>query len=206
MLPGTKIAQLRIAAFDKGVAATLHKTLIEIKKQPVTGVALDLRNDPGGLLDEAVDSASQFLKQGNVLLVKNARGIETPVPAKAGGQATEIPLVVLVNGGTASGAEIVAGALRDAHRASLVGETTFGTGTVLRQFKLSDGSALLLAIEEWLTPSGEAIWHKGIMPHVLVALAPGASPMFPETEQGLTVEQLQDSGDAQLLEALKLLR
>jgi carboxyl-terminal processing protease len=206
MLPGTKIAQLRIAAFDKGVAATVRKTLIEIKKEPVTGVALDLRNDPGGLLDEAVDSASQFLKQGNVLLVKNARGIETPVPAKAGGEATEIPLVVLVNGGTASGAEIVAGALRDAHRASLVGETTFGTGTVLRQFKLSDGSALLLAIEEWLTPSGEVIWHKGITPNVVVPLAPGASPMFPETEHALTVEQLQDGGDAQLLQALELLR
>jgi len=206
MLPGTKIAQLRIAAFDKGVAATLRKTLIEIKNEPVTGVALDLRNDPGGLLDEAVDSASQFLKLGNVLLVKNARGIEKPVPAKAGGEATEIPLVVLVNGGTASGAEIVAGALRDAHRAPLVGETTFGTGTVLREFKLSDGSALLLAIEEWLTPSGEVIWHKGLTPNVVVALAPGASPMFPETEHALTVEQLQDSSDAQLLQALKLLR
>jgi carboxyl-terminal processing protease len=206
VLPGTQIVQLRIAAFDKGVAATLRKTLSEIKKEPVTGVALDLRNDPGGLLDEAVDSASQFLKGGNVLLVKNARGIEKPVPAKAGGEATEIPLVVLVNGGTGSGAEIVAGALRDAHRASLVGETTFGTGTVLREFKLSDGSALLLAIEEWLTPSGEVIWHKGITPNVVVNLAPGASPMFPETERGLTVEQLQDSGDAQLLQALKLLR
>jgi carboxyl-terminal processing protease len=206
MLPGTKIAQLRIAAFDKGVAATLRKTLIEIKNEPVTGVALDLRNDPGGLLDEAVDSASQFLKLGNVLLVKNARGIERPVPAKAGGEATEIPLVVLVNGGTASGAEIVAGALRDAHRAPLVGESTFGTGTVLREFKLSDGSALLLAIEEWLTPSGEVIWHKGLTPNVVVALAPGAAPMFPETEHALTVEQLQDSGDAQLLQALELLR
>jgi carboxyl-terminal processing protease len=205
MLPGTQIVQLRIAAFDKGVAATLRKTLIEIKKEPATGLALDLRNDPGGMLDEAIDSASQFLKRGNVLLVKNARGIEKPVPAKAGGEATEIPLVVLVNGGTASGAEIVAGALRDAHRASLVGETTFGTGTVLREFKLSDGSALLLAIEEWLTPSGEVIWHKGITPNVVVALAPGASPMFPETEHALTAEQLQDSGDAQLLQALKLL-
>jgi carboxyl-terminal processing protease len=205
-LPGTKIVQLRIAAFDKGVAAALRKTLIEIQKRPLTGVALDLRNDPGGLLDEAVDSASQFLKGGNILLVKNARGIEKPVPAKPGGEATEIPLVVLVNGGTGSGAEIVAGALRDAHRASLVGETTFGTGTVLREFKLSDGSALLLAIEEWLTPSGEIIWHKGITPNVVVALAPGASPMFPEAERALTVEQLEDSGDAQLLQALKVLR
>ena len=205
-LPGTKIVQLRIAAFDKGAAADLRKTLIEIKKESVTGLALDLRNNPGGLLNEAVDSASEFLEGGNILLVRNARGMQKAVPAKAGGEATQIPLVVLVNGGTASGAEIVAGALRDAHRASLVGETTFGTGTVLSEFKLSDGSALLLAIEEWLTPSGDVIWHKGITPSVLVTLAPGASPIFPETERAMTVEQLQDSGDAQLLKALAMLR
>ena len=205
MLPGTKIVQLRIAAFDKGAAADLRKTLIEIKKEPVTGVALDLRNNPGGLLNEAVDSASEFLEGGNILLVKNVRGVEKPVPAKAGGEATQIPLAVLVNGGTASGAEIVAGALRDAHRASLVGETTFGTGTVLSEFRLSDGSALLLAIEEWLTPSGDVIWHKGIRPNAVVALAPGMSPLFPETERAMTAEQLQGSGDTQLLKALELL-
>jgi len=205
-LPGTKIVQLRVAAFDKGAAADLRKTLIEIKKEPVTGLVLDLRNNPGGLLNEAVASASEFLQGGNILLVKNVRGMEKPVPAKAGGEATEIPLAVLVNGGTASGAEIVAGALRDAHRASLVGETTFGTGTVLSEFKLSDGSALLLAIEEWLTPSGDVIWHKGITPNVVVTLAPGVSPVFPETEGTMTIEQLQNSGDAQLLKALELLR
>jgi len=129
ILPGTKIVQLRIAAFDKGTGSDLRRTLTEIKKEPVTGLILDLRNNPGGLLNEAVDCASEFLKGGNVLLEKNVRGVEKPVPAKAGGEATEIPLAILVNGGTASGAEIVAGALRDAHRATLVGETTFGTGT-----------------------------------------------------------------------------
>lgn len=206
ILPGTKTAQLRIAAFDKGVASELRETLKEINREKVTGLVLDLRNNPGGLLDEAVASASQFLKGGNVFLEKDARGVEKPVPAKAGGEATEIPLTVLVNGGTASGAEIVAGALRDAHRASLLGETTFGTGTVLSEFKLSDGSALLLAIEEWLTPSGEVIWHKGITPNVLVALAPGASPVFPEAERTMTAKQLQDSGDAQLLRAMEILR
>jgi len=206
MLPNSRIVHLRIAAFDKGVSADLGRGLIEAKKEPVTGLILDLRNNPGGLLDEAVDCASQFLKGGNVLLEKNALGEERPVPAKAGGQATEIPLVVLVNGGTASGAEIVAGALRDAHRGSLVGETTFGTGTVLSEFKLSDGSALLLAIEEWLTPAGDVIWHKGITPNVVVALAAAVSPVFPESERTMTVEQLQHSGDAQLLKAIELLR
>ncbi|HUO25809.1 MAG TPA: S41 family peptidase [Candidatus Aquilonibacter sp.] len=205
MLPGTRIAQLRIAAFDNGVGSDLHKTLVAIKKEDVAGIILDLRNNPGGLLDEAVDCASEFLKGGNVLLEKNARGTEKPVPAKPGGEGTDIPLVVLVNGGTASGAEIVAGALRDAHRGPLVGETTFGTGTVLSEFKLTDGSALLLAIEEWLTPSGDVIWHKGIKPNVAIALPSGASPVFPETGRTIPVRQLQDSEDAQLLRAIALL-
>lgn len=206
ILSGTKIAQLRIAAFNKGVGSDLRKTLIEIKKAPLSGLVLDLRNNPGGLVGEAVDCASEFLKGGNVFLEKNAQGVEKPVPVKAGGEATEIPLTVLVNGGTASGAEIVAGGLRDAHRAPLIGETTFGTGTVLSEFTLADGSALLLAIEEWLTPSGDVIWHKGIAPNVVVALAPGASPVFPETERTMTAKQLKDSGDAQLLRAMEMLR
>jgi carboxyl-terminal processing protease len=205
MLPGTKLAQLRIAAFNKGVAADLRNALSEIQKEQDTGLVLDLRNNPGGLLDEAVACASQFLKGGNVLLVKNARGEEKPVPVKAGGQATEIPLAVLVNGGTASAAEIVAAALKDGHRGPLVGETTFGTGTVLSEFKLSDGSALLLAIEEWLTPSGNVIWHKGITPNVVVALGPGSSPAFPETERTMSVKELQDSGDVQLVRAVEML-
>jgi carboxyl-terminal processing protease len=205
-LPQTKFVHLRIADFSSDVSADLRKALTEIKKAPTTGIILDLRNNPGGLLEQAVEAASQFLKGGNVLLVKNARGQEKPVPVKPGGEATEIPMVVLVNGGTASGAEIVAGALQDAHRAPLVGEATFGTGTVLNEFKLSDGSALLLAIEEWLTPAGHVIWHKGITPGFVVALAAGVSPVFPETERTMNAEQIDDSDDAQLLRALELLR
>jgi carboxyl-terminal processing protease len=114
-------------------------------------------------------------------------------------------LVVLVNGGTASGAEIVAGAVKDAGRAPLVGDQTIGTGTVLAEFPLSDGSALLLAIEEWLTPKGHVIWHKGITPDVAVSLAPEATPVFPRTVRGMTAAQLRERGDEQLLRALDLL-
>jgi carboxyl-terminal processing protease len=205
MLPGTHLVQLRVAAFDTGTAADLRKALTEIKKEPTAGIVLDLRNDPGGLLNEAVDCASEFLKGGNVLLEKNARGVEQPVPAKPGGEATEIPLAVLVNGGTASGAEIMAGALQDAHRGLLVGETTFGAGTLLNEFQLADGSALLLAIEEWLTPAGGVIWHKGITPNIVVALAAGVSPVFPESERDMSEKQFEDSGDNQLLRAVALL-
>jgi carboxyl-terminal processing protease len=206
VLPKSKIMQVRIAAFNKGVADDLRHALIEIKREQVAGVILDLRNNPGGMFDEAVDCASQFLQGGNVLLVKNSRSEEKPVPVKQGGEATKIPLAVLVNGGTASGAEIVAGALQDRHRASLIGETTFGTGTVLSEFKLPDGSALLLAVEEWLTPSGHVIWHKGITPNIDIPLAAGVSPSFPGTETSMTLEQLRDSRDTQLLKAMELLR
>jgi carboxyl-terminal processing protease len=86
-----------------------------------------------------------------------------------------------------------------------VGETTFGTGTVLNQFGLADGSALLLATQEWLTPSGRVIWHKGIAPDIQVALQNNATPLTPSAAQKLTLEQVQESGDAQLVKALELL-
>ena len=204
-LPGTTIAHVRITAFNQGVAQDLAETLEEIQRQELTGVILDLRSDPGGLLGEAVETASQFLEGGNVLLEKDAQGQITSVPVQPGGQAVDIPMVVLVDQGTASAAEIVTGALQDAGRATVVGEITFGTGTVLQEFPLSDGSVLLLAVEEWLTPKGRVIWHQGLDPDVTVALPSDAEPLLPLTERDLTAEQLRDSGDAQLLRALDLL-
>ena len=112
------------------------------------------------------------------------------MPVQPGGVATNIPLAVLINGGSASDSEIVAGALRDAHRATLIGETTFGTGTVLTQFQLCDGSALLLAVQEWLTPEKRSFWHKGIEPDVKVDLSPEVPPLRPNIERDMTEEQL----------------
>jgi len=205
MLPGTTIAHLRLAGFSQGVTQDLQQALQEIQAQGGTGLILDLRNNPGGLLSEAVGVASQFLTEGNVLLVKNAQGEVKPLPVETGGVAPTIPMVVLINGGTASAAEIVSGALQDAHRAELVGETTFGTGTVLNEFPLSDGSALSLAIEEWLTPNGGSIWHHGISPDIQVSLPANITPLVPEAEQGLTSNQLTASGDDQLLRAVEIL-
>jgi carboxyl-terminal processing protease len=204
-LPGTTVAHLRIVTFSKGVTKELRETLFTLQREKLTGLILDLRNNPGGLYNEAVSTASQFLRSGNVLLEKNALDKIRPVPVQPGGAATALPMVVLVNGGTSSGAEIVAGALQDAHRAELVGEKTFGTGTVLETFSLSDGSALMLAIEEWLTPDGHVIWHHGITPDAVVPLPPEVTPLLPVTERELTAEKLKDSGDVQLLRALDLL-
>jgi carboxyl-terminal processing protease len=204
-LPGTTIAQVRIIGFSQGVTDDLKKALSDIQSQNLTGVILDLRNNPGGLLNEAVGTASQFLTSGNVLLEKNAQGGITPVAVESGGVAPKIPLEVLINQGTASASEIVAGALQDANRGQTIGETTFGTGTVLNQFSLSDGSAMLLATEEWLTPDGHTIWHQGLTPDIVVALPQGVSPLLPMDEQNMTAAQLQSSQDTQLLKALSLL-
>ncbi len=197
-LPGTTLADVHLAGFNKGCADDLKKALAAIQREHLTGIILDLRNNPGGLLDEAVKVASQFLPTGIVVKVKDAAGQITNLPVTAGGLATKLPLVVLVNTGTASAAEIVAGALQDAHRGPVVGEKTFGTGTVLNEFPLSDGSALLLAVEEWLTPAGHLIWHKGIAPDEPVALAPNQLPDFPDGQP--------HGADAQLERAVRLLK
>jgi carboxyl-terminal processing protease len=204
-LPGTTVAHVRITSFSKGVGEDLRKALKSLREERLTGLILDLRNNPGGLFDEAVETASQFLSSGNVVLEKDAKGRIRSVPVQPGGLATAIPMAVLVNGGTASAPEIVSGALQDARRATLVGEKTFGTGTVLNPFPLSDGSALLLAVEEWLTPAGHVMWHRGISPDVLVPLPPEASPVFPDVKKGMTAEELRQSKDEQLLRALGLL-
>jgi carboxyl-terminal processing protease len=204
-LPGTSIAHLRLASFEEGTAKELRKALAQIEQSPANSIILDLRDNPGGLLEEAVASASQFLRGGNVLLVKNAQGHVKPVPVEKGGTATNVPMAVLINEGTASGAEIVAGALRDAGRAPLIGETTFGTGTVLEQFPLRDGSALLLAVQEWLTPDGHSFWHKGIAPTIAVAMPPHTGILLPEAEEGMTAAQVKASDDTQLLRAEALL-
>jgi len=203
-LPGTTVAHLRIAAFSKGITDDLQQGLRQMQEQGLRRVILDLRNNPGGLLQEAVETASQFLRSGNVLLVRDAQGHTTPIPVQSAAQTLSLPMVVLVNKGTASAAEIVAGALQDAHRATLVGEITFGTGTVLREFGLADGSALLLAIEEWLTPSGRVIWHHGIAPDEVVALPPDVLLLLPGAERQMTPVQLRASADTQLLRALDL--
>jgi carboxyl-terminal processing protease len=206
MLPGTQIAHIRISAFSQNVADNLKSVLRQARRQGATGLILDLRNNPGGLLSQAVGVGSQFLKSGAILLQKDAQGNVQEVPVQGGGLATDLPVVVLINGGSASAAEIVAGALQDYERATLVGETTFGTGTVLLNFPLDDGSALLLATELWLTPKGRVIWHEGIAPDVVVEMGPDRMPSIPETERNLTPEGLMKVNDPQLLKAIELLK
>jgi len=203
MLPGTKIAHIRIASFSENVGDDLKEAIKQAKADGAKGIVLDLRNNPGGLLDEAVKVVSQFLKSGNVMQEKNAQGDIRDIPVKRGGTATDIPLVVLINEGSASAAEITAGALQDYDRAPLIGQTTFGTGTVLLNFSLDDGSGMYLATEMWLTPKGRVIWHKGIEPDIAVEINPDVILSTPESERDLTAASLMKVEDTQLLRAIE---
>jgi carboxyl-terminal processing protease len=202
ILPGTDIAHVRIALFSDGEAGDLRKALLELERQGARKIILDIRNNPGGALDEAIGTASQFLASGNVLWEKDSAGKLIPVPVQPGGAAPDLPMAVLINGGSASDSEIVAGALHDTQRAALIGETTYGTGTVLSEFQMADGSTLLLAVEEWLTPDKHSFWHRGIAPDIRVA-QPRETPILrPSLERQLTAADLRSSGDAQLLRAI----
>jgi carboxyl-terminal processing protease len=193
-------------SFSQGTSADLDTALTAIKAQGVTGIILDLRDNPGGLLNEAIGVASSFLNGGDVLEEKDINGNIKKDPVLRNVSKTNLPLVVLVNQGTASAAEIVAGALQDVGRARLIGEPTFGTGTALIPFPLSDGSEISLGVTEWLTPSGKTIWHVGLTPNVTISLASGVTLLSPESEKNMTLDQIEASGDQQLLSALKLLQ
>lgn len=199
-IEGTQLADVHLAAFSDGADKELRAALSDIQQQGYKGIVLDLRNDPGGLLDEAQHVASEFLSSGIVLQEVDAQDRHIEVPVLAGGVATDLPVVVLINSGTASSAEIVTGALQDAGRATVVGETTFGTGTVLRQFPLSDGSAILLAVQEWRTPQGRTIWHTGLTPDQEVKLPLDVIPVFPATQPVTT------TADPQLAKAVAVLQ
>ncbi len=206
MIPGTSIVDIRLEQFSTGAADEFVTALKAALAKSPTGIVLDLRGNPGGYVNEAVGVASQFLSGGDVYLSQDASGTRNPTPVSPGGIALDMPLVVLVDEGTASSAEIVTGALQDARRATIVGAKTFGTGTVLGRFELADGSALRIGTVQWLTPKGRRIWHDGLAPDVKVALPEGVQPVLPSDLAGLGAKGVASSADAQLREALEILR
>jgi carboxyl-terminal processing protease len=206
MLPGVPVAHIAIQNFGNKADEQLREALASARKQGVKAVILDVRRNPGGLKEQAVAVTSEFLSSGNVFLEQDAAGDRKEIAVKKGGVATDLPLCVLIDEGSASSSEIFAGAIQDHERGKLIGGKTFGTGTVLQQFELSDGSAVLLAVWEWLTPKGRLIWKKGITPDILVGLPEGAAIRVPENESDMTAAQLAASEDKQLLEGLKILK
>lgn len=206
MVPGTDVALVRMNQFSDNLKDELVKALEAAKKAGAKQLVVDVRNNPGGLLDQAIKVTSQFVKDGDVLLQEDAQGQREPFEVEPGGVATDIPIVVLINRGSASAAEIFAGAIQDNQRGQIIGETTFGTGTVLKPFKLDDGSGLLLGTSQWLTPNGRLIRKHGIEPDVEVELPIGANFVTPVELKELTKDELLQSEDTQALKALELLK
>ena len=202
-VPGTDVAHVQLSTFSDDAADELREAFGEAREAGAERFVLDLRSNPGGRLDQAVEVTGFFLEPGNVAYVrKDASGEREPVEVEGEPGLTEAPLVVLVNNGSASSSEIVAGSLRDNDRATVVGQTTFGTGTVLSEFELDDGSSILLGVAEWLTPDGDFIRETGIEPDVKVQQEEGDEPVSPadwrEIGRGEALER-----DAQLRAALE---
>src|SRR5437868_786375 len=176
-----KIGYVRLIQFNEPTADELSRALDGLQKQGMEGLILDLRNNPGGLLNSAVDVCAQFLPpntkvvstQGRV--ASQQRDYSTSEAAK---ERPHFPMAVLANEGSASGAEIVSGALKDLHRAILVGETTFGKGSVQNVMQLPDGSALRFTTAKYYTPSKRVIQGNGVTPNIRV-------PMSAEQERAL---------------------
>ena len=185
---------VRLTHFSETTADDLRDAvtaLLELAAQPLSGLVLDLRNNPGGVLDASVEVSDAFLEEG---LIVSAEGRQADARFRLEAQAGDIlegaPLAVIVNGGSASAAEIVAGALQDHHRALIVGTRTFGKGSVQTVVPLSGGRAVKLTTSRYYTPSGRSIHKSGIRPDVTV-------------EPGTVTEA---DGDAQLARALELVK
>jgi carboxyl-terminal processing protease len=166
-----KIAYVQIGTFGESTASDLHNQLAALMVQNPKGLILDLRDNGGGYLDTAISVASEFISSGVIVTERSGDGTEKPYNAIPGGLATNIPMVVLVNGYSASASEIVAGALQDTGRAKLIGETTYGKGSVQNWVPLSsDEGAVRVTIARWLTPNGRTIDKEGLTPDIVVAM------------------------------------
>jgi carboxyl-terminal processing protease len=190
MLEGN-IAHIKLLIFGNDSTDDLRKAIQDALKQEPVGIILDLRNNGGGALTTAIEVASEFVGDGVIMYEEFNNGERKTYNAMKGGLATKIPLVVLINQGSASASEIVAGAIQDHERGALVGETSFGKGSVQLINRLSDGGVVRITIARWLTPEGQTIHEKGIQPDYVVEM----------TEEDITAER-----DPQLEKAIELLK
>lgn len=215
-LSGDKIGYIRVSGFGEKTADDLEKALKKLEGQGMESLILDLRDNPGGLLDQAIKVCEKFLPRGQLVVSTEGRVPSQKFEHKANGRDVrlKLPTVLLVNGGSASASEIVAGCLQDLKRAIVLGEQTFGKGSVQSILPMQDGTALRLTTAKYYTPSHKVIHEKGITPDIVV-------PMSTEEERDLYlkrttggVESLEDkdrervlnSRDIQLERAIDLLR
>lgn len=206
IIPGSDVAHIQLTSFSDNSADELAAAFHKAKAAGARRFILDLRDNPGGRLDQSVAMGGLFLHDGSVVYIrKEASGKREKERTSGTPEFPNAPMVVLVNGGTASSAEILAGALRDDNRATLVGTSTYGTGTVLSEYSLKDGSAILLGIAEWLTPSGHFIRESGIKPDIISKLKKGDEPISASEDKNMSREKIFER-DSQLSRAFKAVR
>jgi carboxyl-terminal processing protease len=164
------VGYVRLMGFTDRTPGELEDALDDLEDQGMLQLVLDLRGNPGGILPSAVEVASEFLSDGVVLYQVSKEESEKAEQVRKGGRFTDAPLVVLVDGGTASASEIVAGALQDQGRAILIGQKTYGKGSVQSLFDLSDGSSVHITSAEWLTPNRHQITGEGLTPDLEIAI------------------------------------
>jgi carboxyl-terminal processing protease len=171
VLENTSIGYVKISAFQERTARDLARALRQLRKEDITALILDLRNNPGGLLNSAVDVSGQFLdNESMVVYIQGRSGDRKEYHARGRVFSTDMPMVILVNQGSASASEIVSGALKDWNRALVLGVQTFGKGSVQSVIPLSDGSGLRLTTAKYYTPKGTSIQNTGITPDLEVRL------------------------------------
>lgn len=206
LLPGN-VALIRLSQFSERATDEMRKAVADARAKGATSIVLDLRNNPGGLVNQLIGVASEFLPKGTTVLIEQGRdGKQVPYTTQDGGTALDLPMAVLVNNNSASSAEILAVALSEAGRARVIGVPTFGTATVLRSFRLDNGGELRVGTTQWLTPKGDLVRGKGITPDEVVELPVGKIPLSPSEAAALDQAGLQASGDTQLLRAIDSLK
>jgi carboxyl-terminal processing protease len=205
MLPGN-VAHIRLSQFAENADQDIRKAIDAAREEGARAVIMDVRDNPGGLLTQAVSVTGMFVPKGEVVLVRKERdGSEQVYRSEAQNPYTDLPMVVLVNNGSASSAEIFAGALQDYGRATIIGVPTAGTGTVLYPYSLEDGSLLYLGTAQFQTPKGRNLRHEGVVPDVELALPAGVRALTPSTAKELTDAEILSSPDVQVRRALSIL-
>ncbi|MBI3631746.1 MAG: S41 family peptidase [Candidatus Staskawiczbacteria bacterium] len=187
------VAYIHIYLFDQSLSSNFNKIALEILNSPAKKIVLDLRNNPGGYLEVAQEISGWFLKKGQIVTIENFGESKDKKYYKTEGNASfsEYPIVVLINQGSASASEILAGTLRDNRKIQLVGEKSFGKGSVQQVLELRDGSMLKITIAKWLTPNGNSISEVGLSPDVKVEL---------------TDKDFENKKDPQLDKALEIIK
>ncbi len=190
---GSPVAYIRLGQFNGHSAADMRAALTAAETEGATGYILDLRNNPGGLLQAAIEIAGLWIPEGDIVQVVGRDGILDSISAQHQALVTD-PLVVLINGGSASASEVLAGALQDSGRAQLVGSRSFGKGLIQSLFDLPDGSGIAVTTAKYLTPSGRDINHEGIEPDVTVLWSPIPGEADPQLAAALEVLSQSELG------------